>query len=126
MTDREVQRKLAAILVADMVGFSRLMATDETGTLAGLQEHRREIIDPKIGEYGGRIVKLIGDGMLAEFLSVVDAVQCAIDIQNAMARRNVDRPDDRRFEFRIGVNLGDVIDEGDDLYGDGVNVDARI
>ncbi len=126
MTDREVQRKLAAILVADMVGFSRLMATDETGTLAGLQEHRREIIDPKIGEYGGRIVKLIGDGMLAEFLSVVDAVQCAIDIQNAMARRNVDRPDDRRFEFRIGVNLGDVIVVEDDIYGDGVNVAARL
>jgi adenylate cyclase len=126
VTEREVQRKLAAIFAADMVGYSRLMASDETGTLAGLQKHRREIIDPKISQYGGRIVKLIGDGMLAEFSSVVDAVQCAIDIQEEIARRHVEQPDVQRLEFRIGVNLGDVIAAEDDIYGDGVNVAARL
>ncbi len=123
--DRE-ERKLAAILAADMVGYSRLMEADETGTLAALKTHRRELIDPKIAEYNGRIVKTTGDGMLIEFGSVVDAVQCAVDIQRAMNRRNAEVPDDRRIDFRIGINLGDIIVDGDDIYGDGVNVAARL
>ncbi len=123
--DRE-QRRLAAILIADVVGYSRLMGADESGTLGVLRSHRRELFDPKIDEYRGRIVKTMGDGLLVEFPSVVDAVQCAIDVQGGMARRNADVAADRRVEFRIGVNLGDVIVEGDDIYGDGVNVASRL
>jgi adenylate cyclase len=123
---KKVQRRLAAILAADVVGYSRLMEADETGTLAALKTLRRELIDPRMSTYCGRVVKLMGDGMLAEFSSVVDALACAIDVQEAVARRNIDVSHDRRIAFRIGINLGDVMVEGDDLYGDGVNVAARL
>ena len=121
-----VQRRLAAILVADVVGYSRLMHEDEAGTLAQLKTLRKELLDPKVAEYGGRVVKTTGDGTLIEFPSAVDAVQHAIDVQQALAKRNEDVPDDRRMELRMGINVGDVIVEGGDLYGDGVNVAARI
>jgi len=121
-----VERKLVAILAVDVVGYSRLMAVDEVGTLARLKAHRVEAIDPIVGKHKGRIVKLMGDGALAEFASVVDAVRCAVAIQEAMSERNADVPEDRRIRLRIGVNLGDVIIEGDDLYGDGVNIAARL
>ena len=121
-----MERRLAAILAADVVGYSRLMGDDEEGTLARLKAHRGEVIDPAIGKHKGRIVKLMGDGALAEFASVVDAVRCAVDIQEAMSERNADVPEDRRIELRIGVNLGDVIIEDDDIYGDGVNIAARL
>ncbi len=120
------QRRLAAILAADVVGYSRLMAANEVGTLAGLKAHRKELVDGKIAEHQGRIVKLTGDGMLVEFPSVVNAVACAAEIQRKMRERNADVPDDRRIEFRIGVNLGDIIVEDNDIYGEGVNVAARI
>jgi adenylate cyclase len=120
------QRRLAAILAADVVGYSRLMGEDESGTLARLKAHRRELIEPAIAACGGRTVKLMGDGALVEFASVVDAVQCAVEIQRAMAERNAGVPEARRIAFRIGINLGDVIVEGDDIYGDGVNVAARL
>ena len=120
------KRKLVAILSADVVGYSRMMGADESGTLAALKTHRNELVDPKIAEHNGRIVKLMGDGLLAEFASAVDAVRCAVAIQRAMAERNTEVPEDRRFLFRVGVNVGDVIIEGDDIYGDGVNVAARL
>ncbi|WP_352586516.1 adenylate/guanylate cyclase domain-containing protein [Mesorhizobium caraganae] len=119
-------RRLAAILAADVVGYSRLMGVNEVGTLAALKLHRKELVDGKIGEHGGRIVKLTGDGMLVEFPSVVNAVACAADIQRKMRERNIDIPEDRRIEFRIGVHLGDIIVDDDDIYGEGVNVAARI
>jgi adenylate cyclase len=121
-----VQRRLAAILAADVVGYSRLMGADEDGTHLRLKVLRRELIDPTIAGHHGRMVKLMGDGALVEFASVVDAVQCAVAIQRSMAECNAAIPPDRRIEFRIGVNLGDVIVEGDDIYGDGVNVAARL
>jgi adenylate cyclase len=120
------QRRLAAVLAADVVGYSRLMEADEAGTLGALKALRRELIDPRMATYGGRIAKLMGDGMLAEFPSVVDALACAIDVQEAVARRNVGVPDEHRIAFRVGINLGDVIIDDDDLYGDGVNVAARL
>ena len=120
------ERKLAAIVSADVVGYSRLMGLDETGTLAALRSHRSELIDPLIAEHGGRIVKTMGDGLLLEFASVVDATQCSILIQEAMAGRNAEVPQEQRIVFRIGINLGDIIIEGDDILGDGVNVAARI
>ena len=120
------ERRLAAILSADVVGYSRLMGVDESGTLARLKTHREEIIDPKIAGRHGRIVKLMGDGVLVEFASVVNAVQCAADIQRAMADRNADVAEERRIELRIGINLGDIIVDGDDIHGDGVNVAARL
>jgi adenylate cyclase len=126
MPTPRTQRRLAAILAADVVGYSGLMEADEAGTLAGLKTLRRELIDPRMATYGGRVVKLMGDGMLAEFPSVVDALACAIDVQEAVAKRNVGIPDERRIAFRVGVNLGDVMVEEDDLYGDGVNVAARL
>jgi TolB-like protein/class 3 adenylate cyclase/Flp pilus assembly protein TadD len=126
MAQQRVQRRLAAILAADVVGYSRLMATDETGTLAALKALRRELIDPRIAEHGGRIVKLMGDGALVEFASVVDAVECAVAIQHGVALRNADTPEERRIVFRIGINLGDIIIDGDDIYGDGVNLAARL
>ncbi len=126
MARKNVDRRLAAILSADVVGYSRLMGIDETGTLGVLRAHRAELIDPTIAEYRGRIVKLMGDGMLVEFTSAIDAVECAVAIQHGMAVRNASVPDDRRIAFRIGVNLGDVIVEDDDIYGDGVNVAARL
>jgi len=121
-----MERRLAAILVADVVGYSRLMGGDEEGTLARLKAHRDEVIHPSIDTHKGRIVKLMGDGLLAEFASVVDAVRCAVDIQEAMSERNADLPEDQRIQLRIGINLGDIIIEGDDIYGDGVNVAARM
>ena len=121
-----VERRLAAILAADVAGYSRLMGADEEGTLERLKALRRELIDPKIAEHHGRIVKTTGDGMLVEFASVVDAVRCAVEVQQAMPERNTDVAADSRIEFRIGINLGDVIVEGDDIYGDGVNIAARL
>ena len=119
-------RRLAAILAADVAGYSRLMGADEEGTLERLKALRRELFDPKIAEHRGRIVKTTGDGMLVEFASVVDAVRCAVAVQRAIAVRETGVAADRRIELRIGINLGDVIVEGDDLYGDGVNIAARI
>ncbi|MGH6831367.1 MAG: adenylate/guanylate cyclase domain-containing protein, partial [Methylocella sp.] len=119
-------RKLTAIMAADVVGFSRLMELDEADTLARLQANRREIVMPRIASHGGRVVKLMGDGSLVEFTSVVAAVACAVEIQGAMADTDNDRPPDRRIRYRIGLNLGDVMIEGDDIYGDGVNVAARL
>jgi adenylate cyclase len=121
-----MERRLAAILAADVVGYSRLMGEDEAGTLAALKVHRRELIDPRIAVHHGRIVKVMGDGLLVEFPSVVEAVECAIEIQRGMVERNADVPDDRRLELRIGINLGDVIVEDEDIHGDGVNVAARL
>src|SRR5262250_1724387 len=121
-----VDRRLAAILAADVAGYSRLMGADEEGTLAALKALRRELADPKIKEHRGRIVKTTGDGLLIEFGSVVDAVRCAVEVQREMAERNVDVPPDRRIEFRLGINLGDIIKDGRDIYGDGVNVAARL
>jgi adenylate cyclase len=109
-----------------VAGYSRLMGTDEEGTLAALKAIRRDLADPKIEEHGGRIVKTTGDGLLVEFASVVDAVRCGVEIQRAMAERNADIPMDRRTEFRIGINLGDVILDEGDIYGDGVNIPARL
>lgn len=122
----QVERKLTAILAADVAGYSRLMAADEEGTLAALKSHRRELIDPKIKEYRGRIIKTTGDGMLVEFASVVDAVRCGVDVQRAMVGRNLEVSADRRIAFRVGINIGDVIVDGDDIYGDGVNIAARL
>jgi len=119
-------RRLAAILAADVAGYSRLMAADEEGTHERLQAHLRELVDPKIKEHRGRIVKSTGDGLLAEFSSVVDAVRCAVKTQRAMIDRNADTPEDKRIIFRIGVNLGDVIVEPEDIFGDGVNIAARL
>ena len=119
-------RKLAAILAADVVGYSRLMGVDEEGTLARLRAHRRALVDPKIKEHHGRIVKTTGDGMLVEFASVVDAVRCAVEVQRGMAERNAGMPQDKRIEFRSGINLGDIIVQDKDIFGDGVNVAARL
>src|SRR5919198_347768 len=121
-----MERRLAAIFAADVAGYSRLIGADEEGTLERLKAHLRELVDPKIAEHQGRIVKTTGDGILAEFASPVKAVRCAIEVQHGMADRNVDVPEQQRIEFRIGINLGDVIVEPDgDIYGDGVNVAAR-
>src|SRR5215469_2547659 len=119
-------RRLAAIVSADVAGYSRLMGLDESRTLATLKAHRRELIDPKIAEYGGRIVKTTGDGLLLEFPSVVEAVRCAVDVQRGMAECNADVAPDERIEFRVGVNVGDIIIDDEDIYGDGVNVAARL
>jgi adenylate cyclase len=119
-------RRLTAILAADMVGYSRLMGSNEDGTLAALKSVRTDFIEGEVAGHNGRIVKLMGDGMLVEFPSVVNAVACAVEIQRGMRERNADVPEDRRIEFRIGVNLGDVIAEDDDIFGDGVNVAVRL
>ncbi len=121
-----MERRLAAIMAADVVGYSRLMGEDEVGTLGSLRTHREELIEPKIAERHGRIVKLMGDGLLAEFPSAVEAVRCAIEIQHSMGKRNADVPESRRIIYRIGINIGDIIVEGEDIYGDGVNVAARL
>ena len=126
MEREQVNRRMAAILAADVAGYSRLMGTDEEGTLARLKAHRRELVDVKIAKHHGRIVKTTGDGMLIEFASVVDAVRCAVDVQHGMAERNSEFPADSRIEFRVGINLGDIIIDGDDIFGDGVNVAARL
>ena len=126
MAEERVQRRLAAILAADVVGYSRLMGDDETGTLNALNLHRAELIHPTVAEHRGRIVKLMGDGALVEFPSVVDAVECAVAVQRGMEVRNANIPEGKRIAFRIGINLGDIIIEGDDIYGDGVNVATRL
>src|SRR5438132_2813965 len=126
MAEEQVERRLTAILAADVVGYSRLMGTDEEGTLAALKMLRREVAGPKIREHRGRIVHTTGDGLLGEFASVVDAVRCAVEVQREMAVRNADVPADRRIDFRIGVNLGDIIIDENDIFGDGVNVAARL
>ena len=126
MAETRVERRLAAILAADVAGYSRLMGVDEEGTLAALKACRRELIDPKIAEHRGRIVKTTGDGALVEFASAVDAVRCAMEIQRAMGERNAAIPEDRRIEFRIGINVGDIIFDEGDIYGDGVNIAARV
>ncbi|HEY0834673.1 MAG TPA: adenylate/guanylate cyclase domain-containing protein, partial [Azospirillum sp.] len=127
MNEERVERRLTTILAADVAGYSRLMGMDEEGTLAALKAHRRELIDLKIAEHRGRVVKTTGDGLLVEFPSVVDAVRCAVEMQRGMALRNETVPADRRLEFRVGVNVGDVIIDVDgDIYGDGVNVAARL
>ena len=119
-------RRLAAILAADVAGYSRLMSQDEAGTLADLKTHRSELIEPAVAKYGGRIVKLMGDGILAEFTSVVAAVECGAEVQREMAQRNRGKSDARRMLLRIGIHLGDVITDADDIYGDGVNIAARL
>ena len=126
MERRQEARRLTTILAADVVGYSRLMATDEAGTLALLKAHRKDLIEPKAAEYGGRFVKLMGDGTLMEFASVVDAVRFAVDVQRAVAERSADVPENRRITYRIGINIGDIITDEDDIYGDGVNVAARL
>ena len=126
MAEGNPTRKLAAIVSADVAGYSRLMSSDEEGTLYNLKSHRRELVDPKIKEHQGRIVKTTGDGMLVEFASVVGAVQCCLDVQQGMKARNKAVPVDRRIQFRVGVNLGDVIIDGDDIFGNGVNIAARL
>src|SRR3984893_3710977 len=125
-SDMTQTRRLAAILAADVAGYSRLMGADEEGTLERLKSLRHELLDPKIAEHRGRIVKTTGDGLLVEFASIVDAVRCAVAVQQAMPERDTNVAADNRIELRIGINLGDVIVEGDDLYGDGVNIAARI
>jgi len=126
MAEERAQRRLAAILAADVVGYSRLMGQDEVGTLAALKERRKEVLEPLVGRHRGRIFKVAGDGVFVEFGSAVNAVQCAIDLQQGMAVANGNLPPDRRIVLRIGVNLGDVMVEGGDLYGDGVNIAARL
>src|ERR1700719_3640571 len=121
-----VERRLAAILAADVAGYSRLMGADEEGTHERLKAQLRELVEPKIKEHRGHTVKNTGDGLLAEFPSVVDAVRCAVEVQRGMAERNAETPEDKRLTFRIGVNLGDVIVEEHDIFGDGVNVAARL
>ncbi len=126
MPEERVDRRLAAIFAGDVAGYSRLMGADEEGTLRQLKAHRKELIDPKITEHRGHIVKTTGDGILVEFVSVVDAVRCAVDIQRDMIERNIEVPPDTRIQFRIGINVGDIISDSDDIFGDGVNVAARL
>ena len=121
-----MERKLTAILAADVVGYSRLVGADEAGTIARLKALRKELIEPLVAEHRGRIVKLMGDGALVEFPSAVDAVECAVAIQKGVSEREAIKPEDRRIAFRIGINIGDIIIEGDDILGDGVNVAARL
>jgi TolB-like protein/class 3 adenylate cyclase/pimeloyl-ACP methyl ester carboxylesterase len=126
LTSKRVERRLAAILAADVAGYSRLMGADEEGTLAAIGLVRRETVDPRISAYGGRIVKTTGDGLLLEFPSVVQAVRCAVEVQQAMVERNQNIPEHRQIRFRVGINVGDIIIEEDDIFGDGVNVAARL
>src|SRR5436309_10320179 len=121
-----MERKLAAILAADVVGYSRLMEQDEAGTLAALKARRKQVLEPLVAKYKGRIFKVAGDGVLVEFSSAVNAVQCAVDLQHAMAAANDDLSEDLQIVLRIGVNLGDLMIEGSDLYGDAVNIAARL
>ncbi len=125
-TKQPVERRLAAILAADVAGYSRLMGADEEGTHEQFKTHCRELVDPKIKEHRGRIVKTTGDGMLVEFPSVVDAVRGAVEIQRGMVDRNAEISEDKRIAFRIGVNLGDVIIDSEDIFGDGVSIAARL
>src|SRR6476659_5382728 len=122
-----VDRRLAAIVAVDVAGYSLLMGRDEEGTLAALRAIRRDLSDPKIKEHSGRIVKTMGDGLLVEFASVVNAVRCAVEVQRAMAEQNAGAPMDKRIEFRIGIHQGDIIvEDGGDIFGDGVNIAARL
>ena len=121
-----MERRLTAILAADVVGYSRLMTIDETGTLAALTSLRKNLVNPKISEHNGRIFKLTGDGILIEFASAVDAVRCAVEIQDGMIERNSPEPQDKRIEVRIGIHVGDIIIEDNDIFGDGVNIAARL
>ena len=126
MPEQRVERKLVAILAADVAGYSRLIGLDEEGTLARLKALRREVIDPEIASHRGRIVKTTGDGLLVEFASVVDAVRCAVAVQRATSDREAERPQENRIQFRAGINLGDIVVDGDDILGDGVNIAARL
>src|SRR4029450_10269792 len=126
MAEEHVQRRLAAILAADVVGYSRLMEVDEAGTLAALKARRRDVLSPLVARHQGRIFKTTGDGVLVEFASAVNAMQCAIDLQQGMAAANAGHPDNIHIVLRIGINLGDVMVEGSDLYGDSVNIAARL
>src|SRR5665647_3483331 len=127
LTDERVERRLAAVLAADVAGYSRLMGRDEERTLANLKSFRKTLFDPAIAAYRGRIVKTTGDGMLVEFASAVDAARCAVEVQRGMAGQNADIPQDLRIEFRIGIHVGDIIiDDNDDIFGDGVNIAARL
>jgi class 3 adenylate cyclase len=126
ITGKAMQRRLAAILAADVAGYSRLMGADEMGTHTALKSHRRDLVDAAVAEHHGRIVKTTGDGMLVEFASVVDAVSCAVHIQRGMIRRNAAVETDKQVIFRIGINVGDIIIDGDDIFGDGVNIAARL
>ena len=125
MASEEIERRLVAILMADVAGHSRLIGIDDEGTLTQLNAHHSELIEPKIEEYRGRIVRTTGDGLLVLFVSAVDALRCAVDIQRAMAQRNAQVPSDRQIEFRMGVNVGDIV-EGASIHGDGINVAARL
>jgi adenylate cyclase len=126
MAEERVQRRLAAILAADVVGYRRLMGTDEEGTLARLKTLRRDLLDLKVGEHRGRIVKTTGDGLLAEFASVVDALRCAVEVQREMTTCNAELEPEKRIALRIGINVGDIVVEAGDISGDGVNVAARL
>ena len=126
MTEEGVTRRLAAILAADVAGYTRLMESDEDATLAAWWAARKDVIDPSIAEYGGRIVKHTGDGFLAEFATATEAVRCAVAMQTALVASNSDTPEDRRFDFRMGINIGEIVDDDEDIYGDGVNIAARI
>src|SRR5437773_4952647 len=126
VSGERVERRLAAILAVDVAGYSRRMGADEEGTLATMRAVRRELGDPKIREHRGRIVKTTGDGLLVEFASVVDAVRCAAEVQREMIARNTGVPAERRLEFRMGINVGDIIIEDGDIFGDGVNIAARL
>jgi adenylate cyclase len=126
VTEDRVDRRLAAIMAGDIAGYSRLMGIDDEGTLRQLKAHRKQLVDPKIAEHRGRIVKTTGDGILVEFVSVVDAVRCAVEIARGMSERNANVPPDQRIEFRTGINVGDIISDGNDIFGDGVNVAARL
>src|SRR5712671_189571 len=126
LIEKRVERRLAAVLAADVAGYSRLMGADEEGTLARLKTFRKALIDPKITEHRGRIVKTTGDGMLVEFASAVDAARCALEVQRDMAGQNAELPQDGRIEFRIGIHIGDIIIDDNDIFGDGVNIAARL
>lgn len=126
MKDAGTSRRRATIVSADVAGYSRLMGVDEEGTLAAFKSHRQELIDPKIAECGGRVVNVAGDGMLMEFSSAVDAVECCIAVQRGIVTRNQTTPIEQRLQFRIGINVADVLVDGDDIFGDGVNIAARL
>ena len=126
MVGKRAERRLSAILLADVAGYSRLVGVNEEGTLARWKAHWSDLIEPKIKDHDGRVVRITGDGMLVEFASVVNAVRCAVEMQRGMAERNVDVAPEQRIEFRVGINFGDIIIDGDDMWGDGVNVAARL
>ena len=126
MSSERVDRRLAAVLAADVAGYSRLMGLNEERTLANLKSFRKTLVDPSIAAHRGRIVKTTGDGMLVEFASAVDAARCAVEVQRGMAAQNADVPQDVRIEFRIGIHVGDIIFDDNDIFGDGVNIAARL